>query len=161
MDVRRGTVTKFRSSITVSGGENNSGVSTKHHTSFVLDGFTVIFVSAAPPVINDGDQLIVAGTQEGQVLKAYAYHNLSMHVVGNEGTWKRFMEGLGFFLLMCLFFGLSYLFLLGRGANRDTTDLIVGLVAIAVGLVCTVATVYYFYHWLKVREAVKLLQEKY
>lgn len=161
MDVRRGTVTKFRSSITVSGGENNSGVSSRHHTSFVLDGLTVIFVSAAPPVINEGDQLIVAGTQQGQMLKAYAYHNLSMHVVGNEGTWKRLREAVGFFLLMCLCFGLSYLFLLGQGANRDTSDLLVGLVAMAVGLGCTGATCYYFYRWLKVREAVKLLQEKY
>lgn len=161
MDVRRGTVTKFRSSITVSGGENNSGVSTRHHTSFVLDGLTVIFVSAAPPVINDGDQLIVAGTQQGQVLKAYAYRNLSMHVIGNEGTWRRMRDALGFFLLVCLCFGLSYMFLLSPGANRDTTDLIVGFVAIAVGLACMGATVYYFYRWLKVREAVKLLQGKY
>jgi hypothetical protein len=160
MDIRRGTVTKFHSSISVSGGENNSGVTTRHHTSFTLDGLTVMFVSAAPPVINDGDQLIVAGRQQGRVIKAYAYRNLSMHVTGSEGAWKSLGEALGCLFLACVSFWLSF-FLFPISNPQDTSDIIVGIIAGVAGVVLISASLYYFSRWLKVREAVKRLERHY
>jgi uncharacterized BrkB/YihY/UPF0761 family membrane protein len=118
---------------------------------------TIVFVSTAPPLINDGDELIVAGGRQGQVIKAHAYCNLSMHVVGDEGAWRRLAETLGCLLLSCLFFWLCFSFLFVPDKYHTTGDTVIGVLAAAAGLAFIVSSFYYFYRWLKVKEAVKML----
>jgi hypothetical protein len=159
--VHRGTVTKLNSSINISGGENNSGITTRYHTTFLLDGVTVLFTSGAAPVINEGDQLMVAGSQQGRVLKAYAYRNLSMHVIGNEGTWKRLGEALVCLMLAGISLWLFYSFLFVPNKYHSTADTVIGIIAGAASVALIGGSLYYLYRWSKVSRAVKMLKEHY
>lgn len=105
--------------------------------------------------------MIVAGREQGRMIKAFAYRNLSMHVTGSEGEWKRLAEAFGYFLVACLFLWLSFFFLFPLGKHQDTSDTIIGIIAGVTGIAFTCLSIYYFSRWLKVREALKMLERQY
>jgi len=84
-EVVKGTASAVRYTIDVSGGRDS--VSTKHHTFFKVSETTVMFTSGSPPIIGNGDQLLVAGRWRGKVLVAEAYVNRTAMIRGNSGLW--------------------------------------------------------------------------
>lgn len=85
-EVVKGTTSAVRS--TVDARSNRDGVSTRHHTLFKVGDTTVMFTSGYPPVIGDGDQLVVAGRRRGRMLVAEAYINRTLMVRGDSGRWQ-------------------------------------------------------------------------
>lgn len=69
-EVLRGTAVGVRHTVHVRG--DREGITTSHHTLFKLGEMTVIFTSGSPPIISEGDQLVVAGRLRGRVLLADA-----------------------------------------------------------------------------------------
>jgi hypothetical protein len=65
MEVKKGTAASVRYTVHVSG--NKDGVSTRHHAIFKVGETTVLFDSGAPPVISEGDKLVVAGRMRGKM----------------------------------------------------------------------------------------------
>ncbi len=87
-EILKGTATAVRYTLQVSG--NNTLVSTRHYTLFRLGRTPVMFVSATPAAIAEGDQLIVAGRRKGQLLRADAYFNETTQLRGDAGRWRDF-----------------------------------------------------------------------
>lgn len=153
-EILKGTAAGVRESIHVTG--DKSGVSTTHRTIFKLGATTVIFVSAGPPIIGEGDRLAVAGRRKGrQVLVAEAYVNQTAGIIGNAGLWNYFVG-----MLAGLTAGSAFLLaaLLGIipvvGHMDDVWRLFWGVF----GLVCCVAGLYATYRWVRIRDAVKALK---
>lgn len=88
-EVVRGTATSVRYTIDVRGGRD--GVSTSHHAIFKVGETTVLFTSGSPPIIGDGDQIVVAGRRRGKVLLAEAYVNRTAMIRGNSGLWQNLL----------------------------------------------------------------------
>ena len=98
MEVIRGTAVSVRYTVHVSG--DKEGVSTRHHAIFKVGKTTILFDSGAPPVISEGDRLVVAGRMKGKsVMLADAYRNNSVGVRGDSGLWLNFAGMLFGFVL--------------------------------------------------------------
>jgi hypothetical protein len=156
MEVLRGTATGVRYTIDVRGGENNSGVSTWHHTIFKIDGMTVMFTSGTPAMIGEGDKLVVAGRLKGRLLKAEAYVNQTAQVKGDAGMWASF-AGMIFCLLLgmtalCVVLLRPFVFWLPR-----LDQLWIVLAVTFGGIFCSLG-LYCLYRWLNIREAVALVR---
>jgi hypothetical protein len=155
MEVLKGTATGVRYTIDVSGGENNSGVSTWHHTIFKIDGMTVMFTSGAPAVIGEGDQLVVAGRLKGRLLKAEAYVNQTAGVKGDAGMWASFAG-----MVFCLLLGAIAL---GGGLLWPLIPWLPSLDQLGMALAITFGGIfcgmglYCLYRWRRIRDAVKLV----
>lgn len=104
MEVMKGTAEKVRNTTSVSGGGNNGHISTTHISLFKLDGLQVSIRSNEPPVIDDGDAVVVAGDLDKGLLKAYAYKNLTTGVYGNEGLNIMLLFGIIFPIVGIYFF---------------------------------------------------------
>jgi hypothetical protein len=158
MEVRRGTVSKSSHTLSVSGsgGGDNTVISTKHHTNFSLDdGTTVMFSSGGPAVIRDGDQVIVAGLQSGGLMRAEAYWNITAHVRGDSGRWAKLFSAvlgllLGLVSIIAGIFASDYML----GFPADLTSI---LIASALGLFFGGFGVYNAYKWLRIRAAMRAL----
>lgn len=96
MEVVKGTAASVRYTVHVSG--DRDGVSTRHHAIFKVGATTVMFDSGSPPVISEGDKLVVAGRMKGRILLADAYLNSSASVRGDSGLWVNFAGMLLFFI---------------------------------------------------------------
>jgi hypothetical protein len=158
MELRRGTVSSTRHTLSLSGGGNNSGISTKHHALFSLDdGTTVVFNSGAPAIIRDGDQVVVAGKQKGRLIKADAYWNKTAHVSGNAGQWSSLLLG-SFVSLLGM---IAFIIGLFQPGFLVTSPLNFGdmLIAIGIGLFFSSMGFYHLYRWLRIRAAVRLLNQ--
>lgn len=153
-EVIKGTATGIRESIHVSG--DKSGVSTRHHTLFKVGTMTVIFVSGGPPIIGEGDRLVVAGRRRGrQTLIADAYHNQTAGVIGNAGLWGS-LVGMLFALTMGAAFALYAL--LGFPPGASGVELFWRLFLGGFGLISCCAGLYSMYRWLRIRDAVRVLK---
>lgn len=153
MEVIKGTAATVRHAVHVSG--DRDGVSTKHHAAFRVGETTVVFASGAPPIIEEGDRVIMAGRMRGRVLLAEAYRNDTAGVRGDTGLRPSFAgmffgllvgaAGLGGWLLNRLGLGLPDL-------NETFLKYMVvdGALSVAFGLYC-------LYAWLRVRGAVRLV----
>lgn len=157
MEVLRGTATAVRYTIDVRGGENNSGVSTTHHTIFKIDGTTVMFISGSPAVIGEGDRLVVAGSMKGRLLVAQAYMNQTAQVKGDAGMWSYFAAMVFCFLLSGagLIVGLLGPFILGAPILEGGLHLI----AVATSVVFCCFGLYCLHRWLYIRDAVNLIKQ--
>lgn len=154
MEVLKGTTAGVRYTVHVTGDKD--GVSTRHHAIFKVGETTVMFDAGAPPVIGEGDRLVVAGRMKGRVLLADSYINQTAGVRGDSGMWVSFIAMLFFLLLGAA--GLSWP-LLGRlfpGAPAFDQTLVwfVG----ACGALCAALGFYNLYKWLRIRGAVRLLK---
>jgi hypothetical protein len=157
MKILKGTATSVRYTIDVSGGENNSGVSTRHHTIFKIDGTTVMFTSGVPAVIGEGDRLVIAGHLKGRLLKAEAYLNQTAQVRGDAGIWANFAG-----MVFCLLLGMAALSVVLLGPfipwlpSLDQLEIV--LAVTFGGIFCGIG-LYCLYRWLLIRNAVRLLRE--
>jgi hypothetical protein len=155
MEVLSGKATSVRYTINVSGGENNTSVSTWHHTIFKIDGTTVMFTSAVPAVISEGDRLVVAGRLKGRLLKAEAYVNQTAQVRGDAGMWASFAA-----MIFCLLLGMVALGIVLLGSlvpwlpSLDQLGII--LIMMFGGILCGIG-LYSLYRWMRIRDAVKLV----
>lgn len=156
MEVLKGTVSSVRYSIDVYGGENNSGVSTRHHTIFKINGTTVMFTSGAPAVISEGDRIVVAGRLKGRLLKAEAYLNQTAEVRGDAGMWANFA-----LMVFCLLLGMSVLGIVLLGpfipSLPSFDQFWTVMVMLFGGFFCAVG-IYCLSRWLRIRDAVKLVK---
>lgn len=153
MEVLKGVAVSVRYMVHVSGDKD--GVSTRHHTMFKLGATTVIFDAGAPPVISEGDRLVVAGRMKGRVLLADAYLNQTACIRGDSGMWVSF-AGMLFFLLLGAA-GLSWP-LLGRlFPDVPAFDRTLGWYLAAFGAFLAAFGLYNLYKWRRIRSAVKQL----
>ena len=141
METKKGLVSNLRSSVDVSGGNYGIFVNTAQVTLFSIDDMPVMMVNKKPPVIQNGNTVIVSGEIDNGQLIAYAYQNLSTSSKGNKGYVRRFIA---FILLMLL--GLSLWFFLAE-------DLGYGLKIIST--IFTAFALYYLYIGNKILNAVK------
>lgn len=154
MEVLKGTATSVRYTVHVSGDKD--GVSTRHHAIFKLGATTVMFDAGAPPVISEGDRLMVAGRMKGRVLVCDAYLNQTAGIRGDSGRWLSFAA-----MLFCLPLGAAGLSwpLLGRLFPAvPLFDETLGWGLAVSGALFAAVGVYNIYKWLRIRGAVKLLK---
>jgi hypothetical protein len=156
MEVLKGAATGVRYTVHVSGDKD--GVSTRHHAMFKLGATTVIFDAGAPPVISEGDHVVVAGRMKGRMLLADAILNQTVGVRTDSGMWLSFAA-----MLFCLPLGAAGLSwpLLGRlfpGEPLFNETLGWGL-AVSGALFAAVG-LYNLYKWLRIRGAVRLLSSR-
>jgi hypothetical protein len=97
METKKGQVSKFRASIEVGG--NDKSTSTTHVVNFQLGSQAVLFRSANPPAINDGDHVTVAGTTKRGLFEALAYRNTSTGVTGDSNSLAAVIIGAVFLLI--------------------------------------------------------------
>lgn len=114
-----------------------------------------MFSSGGPAVIRDGDQVIVAGRQQGKLIRAEAYWNLTAHVRGDSGRWARLFSAVlgllfGLVTIVAGIFASDYML----GFPADLTSI---LIASALGLFFGGLGVYNAYKWLRIHRAVKAL----
>jgi hypothetical protein len=155
MEVLKGTAAGVRYTVHVSGDKD--GVSTRHHAIFKLGATTVMFDAGAPPVISEGDRLIVAGRMKGRVLLCDAYLNQTAGIRGDSGMWLSFAAMLFFLLLGAA--GLSWP-LLGRlFPDISAFDETLGWYLAPFGAFFAVFGFYNLYKWRRIRGAIRLLSD--
>lgn len=153
-EVVKGAASAVRSTIDVRG--DRDGVSTRHHTIFKVGDTTVMFTSGSPPVISDGDQLLVAGRRRGKVLVAEAYVNRTLMMRGNSGLWQSLIGAAIGLPIGAAGIGLA---LLGPFVpSLPRWDLPLILMVLAAGLVMFGTGLLLLYRWVLIRRAVKLLK---
>ena len=145
-EVVKGTATAVRYTIDVRGGSDS--VSTSHHAIFKIGETTVLFTSGSPPIIGDGDQVVVAGRKRGKMLVAEAYLNRTAMCRGNSGLWQNLIGAA--FLLGVGAFGLA---LTLPPYNLEPRFMLLGG-----GLLFTVMGLLLLYRWAMIRRAVKLVK---
>lgn len=154
MEVLRGTAAGVRYTVHVSGGWDD--VSTRHHAIFKLGQMIVVFDSGSPPVISEGDRLVVAGRVRGKVLLADAYLNQTALVRGDSGRLANLAAMLFSFPLGAVGLGLGLFWPLLVG-GPDMGWWVRGMV-VAAGAVIAAVGLLSLYRWLRIRRAVKLLR---
>lgn len=130
-------------------------MSTRHHAIFKLGATTVMFDAGAPPVIGEGDRLVVAGRMKGRVLLADAYLNQTAGIRGDSGLWVSFAA-----MLFCLLLGAAGLSwpLLGRlFPGYAVFDAMIAWYLAAFGALFAALGLYHLYKWRRIRGAVRLL----
>jgi hypothetical protein len=154
MEVIKGTATSVRYTVNVTGDKN--GISTRHHAIFKVGATTVMFASASPAVIGEGDRLIVAGRMRGRVLLAEAYRNDTAGVRDDSGMWANFAGMVCFFLVGGI--GLGWALLEPLVPELPRLDESLWWLVSLGGAVFTVMGFYCLYKWLRIRSAVGLVK---
>jgi hypothetical protein len=152
-ELLKGTAAGVRYTVHVSGDKD--GVSTRHHTLFKIGATTVVYASDSPPVIGEGDRLLVAGRLKGNVLTAEAYLNQTAGVRGNSGL-RTNLAGAIFGLLMCA--TALVLILLGLLPDDPDTRVILRVIVGVFGLFFGCFGFYCLYRWLRIRDAVRIVR---
>lgn len=157
MERIEGTATGIRCMAHVSGDRN--GISTRHHTIFKIGTTTVIFTSISPPIISEGDRLIVAGKMKGKALLiADAYINRSIGIKGDAGAWDSLIGMILCTLTAAMGLGWALLWPLFSGSPHSVSEL-KWLIA-AVGAFFFGFALYCLCRWLRISEAVRLVRNE-
>ena len=90
----RGTVANIRHSTEVSGDDKS--VSTSQVAVFDLDGQAVEIKLMESIVLNNGDQVIVAGDSKRGLFRGLAYRNVTRRVDGKGPVWLYLIMGIVF-----------------------------------------------------------------
>ena len=152
-DLLKGTAAGVRYTVHVSGDKD--GVSTRHHTLFKIGVMTVVYASDSPPVIGEGDRLVIAGRMKGKVLMAEAYLNQTAGVTGNSGL-RTNLVGAIFGLLMCV--TALVLILLRLLPDDPDTRIILRIIVGVFGLFFGCFGFYCLYRWLRISDAVRVVR---
>jgi hypothetical protein len=153
-EVVKGAASAVRSTIDVRG--DRDGVSTRHHTIFKVGETTVMFTSGSPPIISDGDQIVVAGRRRGRMLVCEAYVNRTAMIRGDSGQWQCLIGAAIGLPVGAAGIGLA---LLGHVVpSLPRWDLPLTLMVLAAGLVMFGTGLLLLYRWVLIRRAVKLLK---
>lgn len=154
-EVVKGTATAVRYTIDVSGGGDNS-VSTRHHTIFKIGETTVMFTSGSPPIISDGDQLVVAGRRRGKVLLCEAVLNRTAMIRADSGLWYNLLSA-AFFLPVGVA-ALAWVLLEPALTFLPRLELIPRLMILGIGLAAFIPGLLLLYRGVFIRRAVKLVK---
>jgi hypothetical protein len=157
IEMLKGTAAGVRYTVHVSG--DRDGVSTRHHAIFKVGETTVMFASGAPPVISEGDRIVVAGRMRGggRVLLCDAYKNTSVGVRGDSGLWLNFAG-----MLFAFFFGavsLGWWLLEPFIPWLPRLDETLSWFVAACGAFFTFWGFYCLYKWRRIRSAVRLVRQ--
>ena len=109
---------------------------TVHISRFQIDGRQVEFESTRRQRINEGDQMIVAGTARGRILVALAYKNLTTGFKGSQGWFM-------WFFIAVLFGGVGIAIIRMIDVRVDTVGLII-VVGIFGGVFCAFSALLLF-----------------
>lgn len=91
MELVRGKAAKVRHTLQMGrgAGDRHSNVSTTHICLLQLQERTVSLHARHPLIVNEGDQLVVAGRNDRQgLLRGFAHANLSTGTRGDDGLWQ-------------------------------------------------------------------------
>jgi hypothetical protein len=141
METKKGIVTNIRSSVDVSGGNYGIFVNTAQVTLFSIDDYPVMMINKKPPVIQEGDEVILSGEIDNGRLNAYAYKNLTTSSEGDKGYIRRFIASA---ILLLIWYLLWFIF-----APQ------VGGIAKIISALFFGFGIYYFYVGNKILQAVK------
>lgn len=95
METLRGVVSNLRASVEVSGGGNDSGVTTTQVASFRLGDVPALFKSREMILVADGDQVVATGTRRSGVFRVFAYRNVTTGVEAQAGMLMAILFGAG------------------------------------------------------------------
>jgi hypothetical protein len=106
-----GIVRNIRFSTEVVGSQDST--STSHIAIFELDGIHVELKMSDSIILNNGDEVVVAGKDKNGLFKATAYRNITTGVCGKNSTFIYFLVGVIFTLVgiatAIFFIGLIFL----------------------------------------------------
>lgn len=155
MQTLQGTVRHLRhtthTSGGVGGGEYGSYVSTSHIAILELEGAAgaVKYVSSEPPVISEGDNVIVTGKVAGNGLfEAEAYKNITANVTGSNADGWVSRGVMGFMLMLAG--PLAFLLIQGIQGNELFAVILLTISSLGLGLL-----VYSFRAWFSVMRFIK------
>ncbi|MFZ6847086.1 hypothetical protein [Undibacterium sp. RuRC25W] len=95
MDRLKGHAASVRNTVSISGG-NESEVSTMHIALFQVGDKQVKLKSKEPVLINEGNEVVLAGKNKSGEFNALAYKNCATGAEGNAGWFGRMLFGLFF-----------------------------------------------------------------
>ncbi|MFZ6690275.1 hypothetical protein [Undibacterium sp. SXout20W] len=95
MDRLKGHAASVRNTVSISGG-NESEVSTTHIAIFQIGDKQVTLKSKEPVLINEGNEVVLAGKNKSGMFNALAYKNCVTGAEGNAGWFGRMLFGLFF-----------------------------------------------------------------
>ena len=107
MEVLKGIVSNSQSTSSVEGGRRTTTRTWQIRT-FLVNGRPATFTARFPIIVNDGDEIVVAGKASSRGLKCRAYHNITNGTYGDAHGTAAIVLG-----LICLLVG--YLFSLAGG----------------------------------------------
>ncbi|MDP1539550.1 MAG: hypothetical protein U0998_10370 [Moraxellaceae bacterium] len=95
METLQGRAEQVRHTVHMSGHGLNRhrSVHSTHICLLTVQGKAVVIRTHHPIAINDGDQLILAGTTKHGSLHALAHHNLSNGAHSHDGIWSHLVAG--------------------------------------------------------------------
>ncbi len=146
MEKIKGIASQVRNTISVSGGGNNSSVTTTHIAIFQIEGRQIQCKSSEPILINEGDMVMVASKTGSGILNGYAYMNLNTRAVGNEG-W-----------VLMLFFGVLFP-AVSVAVFSIFSDPFFGVLPKVIGGIFLVVGLGMFYRGIRVLQAVRVLKK--
>lgn len=85
MKLLSGQASSIRSTTSVSGGGRDSAVTTTHILLLKVNGVQAEIQADSPPIIDEGEFVVLAGDDRNGAFEALAYKNESTGVVGNAG----------------------------------------------------------------------------
>lgn len=147
MDISKGVVSKLRNTVELSSGSHNNGITTTYVAIFKIDKQPVQLKSSEAILIDENDNVAVAGKVNNGIFNAYAYKNNTTGVSGNIG------------MRLHLFFGVVFPLAGAYAINVFSTPLsspmpkLIGAIFIGSGL-------YTLYKGIQISKASKLLQLK-
>ena len=145
MHILNGVVSKVRISVELSGGGQNSSVTTTHVSIFHLDGKPIKMKSTEIVLIDDDDHVSVAGESRNGVFNAYAYRNDTTGAIGNSGATAALIIG--------FIFPISGIFFINQFSNP-----FFGVWPKLFGLFFVFSGVYAMYKAIQILNASKLLK---
>jgi hypothetical protein len=102
IEVLKGIVSNSQSTSMVSGGEQ-TGIRTWQISTFLVNGRPVTFTARFPIIVNNGDEIVVAGKASSRGLKCRAYRNITNGTFGDSHGTAIIVVG-----LICLALGLGF-----------------------------------------------------
>lgn len=157
-EVLRGRVSHLRhttgvhTSTSMVAGSDGTTVSVTYIAIFELDGQAVKYTAAEPPILKEGDTVVVAGLVKRGLFEAVAYRNLTTHVAGSA-EYRHFLAG-GVGLLLLPFVAAGALLFILTPRERSYAMqwlMLAGVVIMATGVLL-------LREWSKVHRAVKSLE---
>jgi len=133
MEVLKGIVSNSQSTSSVEGGQRTS-TRTWQIKTFLVNGRPAVFTARFPIIVNDGDEVVVAGKSSARGLKCRAYRNITNGTYGDAHGTAMIVFG-----LICLVIALPFASAGGPG--------VFGL------LVCSVFAVALFWYGIQIKRA--------
>ncbi len=104
METIRGAAEKIRNTVSVSGGGKDTNVTTSHISLFQINGKQIKVTSGEPVMIEEGDEVLLAGGEKNGVFNAVAYRNITTGARGSTPYLSHLIIGIVFPVFSIFFF---------------------------------------------------------